>query len=104
MDVESVKPEFIAKYMAIGDEGFYKFLLVQAVSKLVLIETGKYKGISPELEFINYSDKLIILYRRDGDEKILNLARIFRRAAHRIYRVMLKKSMTIPNSKFLQAV
>lgn len=104
MDGDLFKNEFVAKYMAVGEEGFYKFLLVKAITKMAAIESGSYKGISPELEFLNYSDRFIILYRREGESKFLNLSRIFRKAAHRIYRVMLKKSMTAHNPKFLNAV
>lgn len=104
MDIDLFKSEFVSKYKSVGEEQFYKFLLVQAITKLVAIESGSYKGISPELEFLNYSDKFIILYRREGDEILLKLAKIFRRTAHRVYRIMLKKSMTVTNAKFLNAV
>jgi hypothetical protein len=104
MDNDLFKSEFLAKYKAVGGERFYKFLLIQAISKLVSIEGGSYKGTPPELEYLNYSDRFIILYRREGDELFLKLAKIFRRAAHRVYRIMLKKSMTVPNAKFLNAV
>ncbi len=104
MDDNLFKSEFLAKYTSLGEERFYKFVLIQAISKLVAIENKSYKGTSPELEFLNYSDRFIILYRREGNDNFLSLARIFRRAAHRIYRVMLKKSMTVTNSKFLNVV
>jgi len=104
MDDNIFKSEFLAKFTSLGEEKFYKFLLVQAITKLVAVQEKDYKGISPELEFLNYSDRFIILYRREGDERFLSLARILRRAAHRTYRIMLKKSMTVTNSKFLNVI
>jgi hypothetical protein len=70
----------------------------------MLIDKGTYKGQSPDLEFLEYYDKFMILYRREGDPNYLEVARIFRRAAHKIYRLMLKKQMTSHNAKFLNLV
>ncbi len=98
------KTEILAKYLSIGEEKFYKFLLVQAITKLISIESGSYKGISPEIEFLAFSDKFITLYRREGDQNYLIIAKLFRRSAHKIYRIMLKKSLTTHNSKFLNVV
>lgn len=104
MSVEALKKEFVPKYLAAGEPRFYRFLIIYALNKLMYIEKGTYKGASPELEFINYYDQFIILYRREGEEIYLDLARVFRRAAHKIYRVMLKKKMTEKNIKFLNLV
>jgi len=104
MSAEVLKKEFIPKYLATGDEKFYRFLLTYALKKLVLINNGTYKGTSPDLELLDYYDRFLVLYRREGDEVYLQLARLFRKSAHRIYRIMLKKSMTIVNNKFLNLV
>jgi len=104
MSVEALKKEFVPKYLAAGESKFYRFLLLYALNKLVYIEKGTYKGISPELELMGYYDQFIILYRREGEEVYLDLGRVFRRAAHKIYRVMLKKKMTEKNIKFLNLV
>lgn len=78
--------------------------MVYALNKLILIEKDDYKGILPNLEFIEYHDKFIILYRREGEDVYLELAKLFRKIAHKIYRVMLKKKMTPPSTKFLTLV
>ena len=104
MSVEALKKEFVPKYLAAGEPKFYRFLLVYALDKLVLLEKEDYKGVSPELEFIGYYDQFIILYRREGEDIYLNLARVFRKAAHKIYRTMLKQSLTEKNIKFLNLV
>ena len=79
-------------------------MLYYASDKLFFISKGAYKGTSPEVDFLNYYDQFIILYRREGEEIYLDLARIFRRAAHKVYRVMLKSQMTEKNQRFLNLV
>ena len=104
MSVEALKKEFVPKYLAAGEPKFYRFLLLYALNKLIYIEKGSFKGISPETEFLDYYDQFIILYRREGEEIYLDLARVFRRAGHKIYRIMLKKKMTEYNPRFLNLV
>lgn len=104
MGVDVLKQEFVPKYLAAGEQKFYRFLLMYALNKLIAIEKGVYKGEIPNLEFLNYNDRFIILYRREGEEVYLQVAKIFRKAAHKIYRIMLKKKMTDINPKFLNLV
>lgn len=104
MDTDGLKREFVSRYTKDGEQKFYRFLILYAINKLMAIQEGKYKGMSPELEFLEYYDKFIILYRREGDEVYCNLSKIFRKAAHKIYRVMLKKELTPRNAKFLNLV
>ena len=104
MSVEALKKEFVPKYLAAGEPKFYRFLLFYALNKLIHIQKGTYKGKSPELELLDYYDQFIILYRREGEEVYLELGRVFRRAAHKIYRAMLKKELTEKNPRFLNLV
>jgi hypothetical protein len=104
MNAEGLKKEFVSKYTKEGERKFYRFLLLYAVNKIMAISEGRYKGMSPELEFLEYYDQFIILYRRESDETYISLAKLFRKAAHKIYRVMLKKSLTERNAKFLNLV
>ena len=104
MSVDALKKNFVPKYLATGEQKFYRFLLLYALNKLIYIEKGSFKGKSPELEFLDYYDQFIILYRREGEDVYLELARVFRRAAHKVYRVMLKKKMAERNAKFLNLV
>jgi hypothetical protein len=104
MSAEVLKKEFVPKYLATGEQKFYRFLLTYALKKLVLVNNGTYKGTSPDLELLSYYDRFLVLYRREGDEVYLQLSRLFRRSAHKIYRIMLKKNMTIINDKFLNLV
>jgi hypothetical protein len=104
MSVEAIKKEFVPKYLAAGEPKFYRLLLLYALNKLIHIEKGSFKGKSPELEFLDVYDQFIILYRREGEEVYLDLARVFRKAAHKVYRVMIKKKMTEKNERFLNLV
>jgi hypothetical protein len=104
MSLQEVKEEFLPKLITAGEQRFYRFLLVFALNKLVSIENDDFKEEPPNLQFLTYHDQAIILYRREGEDIYLHLARLFRKAAHHIYRVMLKKKMTDINSRFLNAV
>jgi|SRR5579885_847565 len=101
---EVLKKEFIPKYLAAGEHKFYRFLLLYAMNKLIMIEKGTFKGTAPDVQFLDCHDRFLILYRRECEDVYLELARIFRRAAHKVYRMMLKKKMTTHNPKFLHSV
>jgi hypothetical protein len=104
MSVEVLKEKIVPKYIEAGGERFYRFLLMYGLKKLIDMEKGIHKGTSPELQFLDYHDQFIILYRREGEEVYLELSRVCRRLAHKIYRIMLKKKMTGINTKFLNLV
>lgn len=104
MSIEGIKQEIVPMYVANGEQKFYRSIIFLALQKLILIDKGIYKGIPPNLEYLDYYDRFIILYRREGDEVYLQIAKMLRKAAHKIYRIMLKKNMTAPNAKFLNSV
>lgn len=104
MSTETLKKEFVPKYLSVGEDKFYRFLLLYALNKLIEMEKGDYKGVSPEMELLNYHERFLILYRREGEDIYLNLARVFRKSAHRIYRIMIKKQLTDTNYRFLNLV
>lgn len=97
--------QLVSKYKEIGEYRFYRFLMLQALNALVSLEKDTHTGTPPNLEFLNYYDRFIILYRREGDPAQLEVARIFRKIAHKVYRIMLKKDMIpAPDKKFLNLV
>lgn len=104
MNAEALKKDFLPKYLATGESRFYKFLLFYSVNKLVYMNKFSHSILSPELEFLDYHDQLVILYKREGEKFYLDLSRIFRKAAHKIYRSLLKKNLTTKNSRFLNLV
>jgi hypothetical protein len=99
-----LKNDYVSRYQAAGEQRFYHNLLSYAVNKLIKIKDEEFLGISPELEFLEHSESFLFLYRRESDPVYLELSRVFRRAANKIYRMMLKKGMTQRNSKFLNVV
>lgn len=103
MDVEAIKHEFIDRYKSVGKERFYSFILTFGVDKLVKIKDGQ-NIVSPEVEFLDYSDKFLMLYRRGLDIDYLELSNLFRKAAHKIYRVGLKQKLLEHNARFLNLV
>ena len=104
MSLEGIKEDFVPKYVEHGEQKFYRSIIFLALQKLIAYEKGTYNGVLPNLEYLDYHDRFLILYRREGDEVYLSIAKMLRKAAHKIYRVMLKKKMTINNTKFLNLV
>lgn len=104
MSVEALKNEFVPKFLTVGEHAFYRYQLVSALTQMMNMEKGLYKGLSPELVLQSGYDQCLILYRREGDKVYLDMARVFRRVSHKIYRMMLKKGMTQRNAKFLNLV
>lgn len=102
MNSDNLKQQFVPKYIELGEYKFRQFLILYATNKLIAIEKDAYKGITPDLELLNYYDQFLILFRREGDEIHLDMANVFRSIAHKVYRVMLKKQLTARNFKFLQ--
>lgn len=99
---DNIKQLFLNKYSAVGEEKFYKFLISYALNRIV--ETSAKNGYNPAIELIDYYDMFLKLYRREGNIIYLELAKQFRRAAHRIFRVMLKQGIVIKSNKFLVLV
>lgn len=104
MSSEALKKEFVGKYLEAGEQKFYRFLLLYALNQLILIKAGTFRGSQPDLELLDYHDRFLIMYRREGDEVYLSIARSFRKVAHKIHRIMVKKNMTARNAKFLNLV
>lgn len=96
--------DYVSRYHSIGEQRFYRDLLHYAVTKIISINKGEYKGTSPELEFLDYSERFLFLYRRESEDTYLELSKVFRKAGHKMYRIMLKKGMTPRNAKFLNLV
>lgn len=103
--IEDILKTAVPQYLKIGEEKFYRFLLSYAINKLVLMRQSEASiKTPPDLQLLNYYDRFIVLYRREGDEVYLEIARLCRKAAHKIHRLMVKRGMTAPNDKFLNLV
>jgi len=109
---EETKKLFLDKFSSIGNDKFYKFLLNYAVNRIITgeEETPKTKskakivGVSPEMELMDYYEKFLFLYRKEGEEAYLEVAKLFRKAGHEVYRIMIKKNITKKNDRFLNVV
>ena len=102
MNDVAVRKEFLDKFLSYGEDKFYKFIIVYGLEKVILMKDKKYDGISPDLELLGFYEKFLIFYRRDQDADLLVIARSFRRAAHKIRRIMVKQGLpTKQNNKFL---
>lgn len=102
-DPTHLKQTYLPQYLA-GEQRFYRYLLTYGMSKMVLMKSEKFRGPSPDIELLEAHNTFLFLYRREGDEKFIEMSRLFRKAAHKLYRVMLKMGMVPRNSKFLNLV
>ena len=102
-DQTHLKQTYVPQFLA-GEQRFYRSLLTYGMSKMVLMKSEKFRGVSPDIELLEYHDIFLFLYRREGDDTFLEMSRVFRKAAHKLYRVQLKMGMVPRNSKFLNLV
>lgn len=100
-----VMPEklFVDKFNDFGNEKFYQFLINYATNKIMSTKPTK-KSKTPEIEFMEYYDKFMALYRINNQEIYIQMAKCFRRAAHKIYFIMLKRNIIKKNRRFLNVV
>jgi hypothetical protein len=99
---EDIRNIFLAKYTKAGNEKFYDFLVEYATNRVD--NASDIKGATPEIELMNYYDQFLEMYREDGDDIYLDMAKVFRRAGHKIYLLMVKREMIRKNDKFLNLV
>jgi len=100
------KSFFYDKYNKMGDYNFYNYLVTYCNGKISLIEESKYSDIYPHIEMMKYHDMAIKLFRVENykDNILIKLAKIFRKVAHKVYRLMLKKQLIEKNYLFLTEV
>lgn len=90
---------FLNKFKSVGEDKFYKFLISYGMNKI-----AENKKNNPAVELLDFHDNYVKLYRRENDSNCLELARIFRKASHKIYRIMIKKNLIEKNNKFLNVI
>lgn len=96
--------DFINKYNTLGADNFYQLLMTYGIEKINTIKSGKKIKNTPDLEFIDYYDKYLALYRKENNEVYLSLSIVFRRAAHQLHWHMIKSKLTSGNNRFLKLV
>lgn len=100
---EQIKELFLSKYTKVGEDKFYKFLWTYALNRIV---SPPNQGVAnPAIELIEYYKMFLTLYRREGNPIYLKLSRQFRKAAHKIYFIMLDKGlMEVDKERFLNVI
>lgn len=98
----SSKQHFVQRFEDAGPEEFY--LLLYRYAQTRVSEGAMTKGTSPEVELLNYSNQFLQIYRRENKEIYSQISHAFRRAAHKAYRMMLKKGIIKKSNKFLNVV
>jgi hypothetical protein len=102
---DSVKNTLSQEYLKGGENYLSKKLLVSAIKQIsLLIEQGSNSKNFPDTELLNISQNFLQLYREEGDDHYLEISKICRKVAHRVYRVLLKKHLVKKNNKFLNLV
>jgi hypothetical protein len=99
---DTAKNIFLSKYSEFGDDRFFKFLLNYAFGRA--IEGVKKGEVSPEVELLNFYERFLAFYRKESMPIYLSIARVFRRAAHKVYYMMLSKKLARRNKRFLNLV
>lgn len=82
-----------------GEEGLYR----HAIGQSIMLSAK-----CPEIDVVvmDYADSFFVLYRRTGEEEYFTIGRTLRRAAHTLYRELLRQNKERkPNfDRFLNAV
>lgn len=99
---EETKSIFLAKYEKAGNEQFYDFLVSYGTNRIN--NANEIKGATPEVELMNYYEQFLTLFRITDEKIYIDIARVFRRASHKIYLLMVKKEMIRRSDKFLNLV
>ena len=92
------------QYLELGERKFYNKIMLLALDRVDLISNNLYKGTYPHIEYIKVYDKLYLLYKQEGDDIFLNIAKLFRKASNKIYRTLLKKKLIEKNNKFFNLI
>ncbi|MDP2683537.1 MAG: hypothetical protein Q8P20_00620 [bacterium] len=82
---DRVKEAHLKILKQVGAEGLYN----QAVSACLFNST---QLTSPEIELLDLSEAFLALYRRTGGDDFLIICKALRRAAHKVHRVLSKKT------------
>ena len=100
--LNNLKRDFVVKFTQIGPDRFYRFLLSSAILKLAIqVENPEKFDKLSDQELMDYYDKFLIFYRRENEEVYLEIAKLCRKAGHKIYRELRRQNLVEKNSRFL---
>ncbi|MCZ2224482.1 MAG: hypothetical protein LC122_12735 [Chitinophagales bacterium] len=80
----------------------YKSLILYSFKKLT--KQLKSREDFPDLELLKYSENFLGLYRREQVKDYLEISIIFRKAAHKMHRYLVKNKKVEKHRKFLNLV
>lgn len=98
--------KFRKKFETVGPEEFYTLLCDYAKAKIEEIEKNSSleENISPEAELLNLSNQFWQIYKREEKNIYKEISYVFKRAANKTYRMLLRKKMIKKSNKFLNLV
>jgi len=82
---DEICQDYVSMLKKYGEEGLYRRSIGAGFLRLTKIE-------SPDLEILDYSDAFFALYRRTGEEEYFSIGKVLRRAAHAIYRELMRQN------------
>lgn len=95
---EELKQEYVGILKRRGEHGLYK----RAIGDF-FIRTRDVQH--PEIELLDISEGFFVLHRKTGEEAFLTIGRILRKAAHYLYRELLRNGHNSEtNMRFLNLV
>jgi len=81
-----------------GEDGFYRHAVAVGIKQST-------RNPTPQIDMLELSDAFFLLNRRTGENLYSTFGKLFRRAAHTLYRQFNKEDANKPiNKKFLRAV
>lgn len=99
--VKNITEKHIEEYTKLldkkGEDGFYRHVVAVGIKRSTQDE-------HPEIQTLHMSDAFFLLNRQTGDNLYSIFGRLFRRAAHTLYRQFNKEEDKKVSKKFLRAV
>jgi hypothetical protein len=81
-----------------GPDALFSYVVGQSI-------TNRPKDVHPEVIILDKSEAFFSLYRKDGGVVYFTIAKVLRRAAHKLYRQLQKINKNYPkNGRFLNIV
>lgn len=98
---DDLRSLFLEKFIIVGDHDFYIFLIEYGFQRINSYQANE---LSPEKELMNLYFTFLDYYRAEENEYYFSIAKHCRRAAHAIYREMIRQEVVEYNPGFLNLV
>lgn len=95
---EGQRTKYLEALKKYNEEGLYRHAIGQGLMALA-------ENPDADLAILDYADAFFILHRRTGEEDYFRIAKALRRAAHVLYRELLRQNKNRkPSDRFLNVV